>query len=91
MTFTKYVFLHWLYLRLPLGLTYIKEAPLISFELTPLHPPMWTSHLNDPPCLKCRYVIWSSDMATVALLSKHVITICNRKLEQLCSIHENTR
>ena len=43
------------------------------------------------PILKCRYVIWSSDMATVALLSKHVITICNRKLEQLCSIHENTR
>ena len=40
---------------------------------------------------KCRYVIWSADMATVALLSKHVITICNRKLEQLCSIHENTR
>ena len=43
------------------------------------------------PILQCRYVIWSSDMATVALLSKHVITICNRKLEQLCSIHENTR
>ena len=40
---------------------------------------------------KCRYVIWSADMSTVALLSKHVITICNRKLESLCSIHENTR
>jgi len=40
---------------------------------------------------KCRYVVWSSDMATVALLSKHVVTICNKKLEVLCSIHENTR
>ena len=33
---------------------------------------------------KCRYVIWSADMATVALLSKHCITICNKKLETLC-------
>jgi len=30
-------------------------------------------------------------MSTVALLSKHLITICNRKLESLCSINENTR
>merc|ERR1711936_1049688 len=40
---------------------------------------------------KCRYVIWSADMATVALLSKHVVTIATRKLEVLCSVHENTR
>ncbi|TRY70317.1 hypothetical protein TCAL_08254 [Tigriopus californicus] len=40
---------------------------------------------------KCRYVIWSPDMTTVALLSKHNITICNRKLQSLCSIFENTR
>merc|ERR1719167_1633910 len=40
---------------------------------------------------KCRYVVWSADMATVALLSKHVVTICTRKLEVLCSVHENTR
>lgn len=40
---------------------------------------------------KCRYVIWSSDMTTVALLSKHCITICNKKLETLCSVQENTR
>lgn len=30
-------------------------------------------------------------MAYVALLSKHVVTICNRRLEQLCVILENTR
>ena len=40
---------------------------------------------------KCRYVIWSADMATVALLSKHCITICNKKLETLCSVQENSR
>merc|ERR550532_1358249 len=40
---------------------------------------------------KCRYVVWSSDMSTVALLSKHLVQICNKKLETLCSIHENTR
>ena len=38
-----------------------------------------------------RYVVWSADMSTVALLSKHAINICNKKLELLCSIHENTR
>ena len=40
---------------------------------------------------KCRYVIWAPDMTTVALLSKHCITICNKKLETLCSVQENTR
>lgn len=40
---------------------------------------------------KCRYVVWSNDMSHVALLAKHTVTICNRKLESLCSISENTR
>ncbi|KAK5639332.1 hypothetical protein RI129_011824 [Pyrocoelia pectoralis] len=40
---------------------------------------------------KCRYVVWSSDMVYLALLSKHSVTVCNRKLEVLCSIHESTR
>lgn len=40
---------------------------------------------------KVRYVVWSSDMSHVALLAKHTIAICNRKLENLCSIHENVR
>ncbi|GLV43141.1 Coat Protein (coatomer) alpha [Carabus blaptoides fortunei] len=40
---------------------------------------------------KCRYVVWSSDMSHVALLAKHTVNICNRRLESLCSIHENTR
>ncbi|XP_066146257.1 coatomer subunit alpha [Euwallacea fornicatus] len=40
---------------------------------------------------KCRYVVWSTDMAHIALLSKHNVTVCNRKLDVLCSLHENTR
>ncbi|KAL3836986.1 hypothetical protein ACJMK2_022379 [Sinanodonta woodiana] len=40
---------------------------------------------------KVKYVVWSADMSHVALISKHVIAICNRKLENLCSIHENIR
>lgn len=40
---------------------------------------------------KVKYVIWSADMSHVALLSKHMICICNRKMESLCSVHENTR
>ncbi|XP_044765066.1 coatomer subunit alpha [Coccinella septempunctata] len=40
---------------------------------------------------KCRYVVWSSDMSYVALLAKHNVTICSRKLDVLCSLHENTR
>ncbi|VEN35072.1 unnamed protein product [Callosobruchus maculatus] len=40
---------------------------------------------------KCRYVVWSSDMSHLALLSKHNVTICNRKLDVLCTLHENTR
>jgi len=40
---------------------------------------------------KVRAVVWSSDMSHVALYSKHVLAICNRKLENLCTIHENVR
>ncbi|XP_033100225.1 coatomer subunit alpha-like [Anneissia japonica] len=40
---------------------------------------------------KAKYAVWTSDMTHVALLSKHTIAICNRKLECLCTIHENIR
>ena len=39
----------------------------------------------------CRYVVWSGDMSHVALLSKHQVIICNRNLETLCMVNENTR
>ncbi|XP_065175789.1 coatomer subunit alpha-like [Sycon ciliatum] len=40
---------------------------------------------------RLRYVVWSANMAYVALLTKHTITICSRKLESLCTVHENVR
>lgn len=40
---------------------------------------------------KVKYVVWNDEKNLVALMSKHQITICNRKLVQLCSIHEIIR
>ncbi|EDV25681.1 uncharacterized protein TRIADDRAFT_24616 [Trichoplax adhaerens] len=40
---------------------------------------------------KFKYACWSPDTTHVALLGKHVINICNRKLESICTVHENIR
>ncbi|XP_021862452.1 coatomer subunit alpha-2-like [Spinacia oleracea] len=38
-----------------------------------------------------RYVVWSNDMESVALLSKHSIIIATNKLEHRCTLHETIR
>ncbi|ORX97825.1 Coatomer, alpha subunit [Basidiobolus meristosporus CBS 931.73] len=38
-----------------------------------------------------KYVVWSTDMSTVALLSKHTITLATKDLTQKCQIHETIR
>ncbi|XP_071733917.1 coatomer subunit alpha-1-like [Rutidosis leptorrhynchoides] len=38
-----------------------------------------------------RYVIWSNDMESVALLSKHSIIIADKKLVHRCTLHETIR
>ncbi|KAL6649011.1 hypothetical protein ACP70R_013235 [Stipagrostis hirtigluma subsp. patula] len=38
-----------------------------------------------------KYVVWSSDMESVALLSKHAIVIANKKLVHRCTLHETIR
>ncbi|XP_072987675.1 coatomer subunit alpha-3-like [Typha latifolia] len=38
-----------------------------------------------------KYIIWSSDMDSVALLSKHAIVIANKKLVHCCTLHETIR
>ncbi|XP_062521183.1 coatomer subunit alpha-like [Corticium candelabrum] len=40
---------------------------------------------------KCKHVVWSPDMSHVALIGKHYVIICNRKLEVLATIHESVR
>ncbi|KAF8377888.1 hypothetical protein HHK36_031276 [Tetracentron sinense] len=38
-----------------------------------------------------KYVVWSNDMESVALLSKHAIIIANKKLVHRCTLHETIR
>jgi len=38
-----------------------------------------------------KYVVWSHDGAHVALICKHTIVICTKKLEQLCTVHDTIR
>ncbi len=38
-----------------------------------------------------KYVIWSSNMENVALLSKHAIIIANKRLVHTCTVHETIR
>ncbi|XP_021889806.1 coatomer subunit alpha-1 isoform X2 [Carica papaya] len=38
-----------------------------------------------------KYVVWSNDMETVALLSKHTIIIASKKLVHQCTLHETIR
>ncbi|KNC53867.1 coatomer protein complex [Thecamonas trahens ATCC 50062] len=40
---------------------------------------------------KVKYVYWSKDMSHVALLCKHSIVLCTRKLKQLGTVHETIR
>ncbi|VFQ69399.1 unnamed protein product [Cuscuta campestris] len=38
-----------------------------------------------------RYIVWSQEMESVALLSKHCIVIADKKLSQRCTLHETIR
>ncbi|KAG8924486.1 hypothetical protein FRC02_010403 [Tulasnella sp. 418] len=46
------------------------------------------AEISAPPV---KYVVWSPDGSSVALLSKHSITIANKTLAQSCLIHETIR
>ncbi|KAJ6473546.1 coatomer subunit alpha-2 [Mycena vitilis] len=46
------------------------------------------AEVNSPPV---KYVVWSSDGALVALMSKHTITIANKNFSQHSLIHETIR
>jgi coatomer protein complex subunit alpha (xenin) len=38
-----------------------------------------------------KYIVWSSDMESIALLSKHAIVIANKNLVHRCTLHETIR
>lgn len=42
-------------------------------------------------CPKVKFVIWNSDMSYVCFLSKHQLTICNRRLEISATITETSK
>ncbi|KAI9291125.1 Coatomer, alpha subunit [Neoconidiobolus thromboides FSU 785] len=43
------------------------------------------------PASDIKYIYWSNDNSKVALFSKHLITIAEKDLTQLCQIHETIR
>ncbi|XP_076947694.1 coatomer subunit alpha-1-like [Bidens hawaiensis] len=47
--------------------------------------------LGDLQASFVRYVVWSSDMESVALLSKHSIIIADKRLVHRCTLHETIR
>ncbi|RAL47359.1 hypothetical protein DM860_013324 [Cuscuta australis] len=47
--------------------------------------------LGDLQASFVRYVVWSHDMESVALLSKHSIVIADKKLVHRCTLHETIR
>ncbi|XP_042009696.1 coatomer subunit alpha-1-like isoform X2 [Salvia splendens] len=47
--------------------------------------------LGDLQASFVRYVVWSQDMESVALLSKHSIVIADKKLVHRCTLHETIR
>ncbi|KAJ3689879.1 hypothetical protein LUZ61_019043 [Rhynchospora tenuis] len=38
-----------------------------------------------------KYIVWSADMESIALLSKHAIVIANKNLVHRCTLHETIR
>ncbi|KAK3013678.1 hypothetical protein RJ639_009648 [Escallonia herrerae] len=47
--------------------------------------------LGDLQTSLVRYVVWSTDMESIALLSKHSVIIADKKLVQRCTLHETIR
>ncbi|KAL6527457.1 hypothetical protein OROGR_016547 [Orobanche gracilis] len=47
--------------------------------------------LGDLQASLVRYVVWSHDMESIALLSKHSIVIADKKLVHRCTLHETIR
>lgn len=68
------------------GMLLLREADYVT-----LYDVQQLRNLAQIKIAKCKYVIWSADMSHVALLAKHTVIVCNRRLELLCSIHESTR
>ena len=47
--------------------------------------------LSSVRCSKAKYVVWTADSSKVAILGKHTVAVCSKKLTCLCTVHENIR
>eukprot|EP00299_Pterocystis_sp_00344_P013071 c6363_g1_i1.p1 GENE.c6363_g1_i1~~c6363_g1_i1.p1 ORF type:complete len:900 (+),score=198.07 c6363_g1_i1:846-3545(+) len=48
-------------------------------------------NVGEVVCNNAKYAYWSPDHEFVALLSKHTLTIANKRMEHLCSVQETIR
>ena len=60
------------------------EDKVVTFDLTQR---LVLGEVHTP---SVRHVVWSNDMESVALLSKHTIILASKKLALLCTLHETT-
>ncbi|CAN6900941.1 unnamed protein product, partial [Brassica oleracea] len=58
------------------------EDKVVTFDLTQR---LVLGEVHTP---SVRHVVWSNDMESVALLSKHTIILASKKLALLCTLHE---
>uniref|UniRef100_A0A0E0LYG5 Uncharacterized protein n=1 Tax=Oryza punctata TaxID=4537 RepID=A0A0E0LYG5_ORYPU len=65
----------------------VKKSPLMQFIMLGLQR-LILGKLQAPAV---KYVVWSRDMESVALLSKHAVVIANKKLVHRCTLHETIR
>ncbi|KAI3389460.1 hypothetical protein SNEBB_011477 [Seison nebaliae] len=59
-----------------------------NIRLFDIHHKRCVSQIRAP---KTRYISWNQDGSYVALMAKNIVTICNRRLESVCSVNETTR
>lgn len=64
----------------------LKEAEMVTlFDI------QQKKSLSSVRCSKAKYVVWTADSSKVAILGKHTVAVCSKKLTCLCTVHENIR
>jgi coatomer protein complex subunit alpha (xenin) len=69
----------------------MKSILLITSTSVILYDAELRQNTAELPISSIRQAFWSSDLSMVAFIAKHAIVIANKKLEQLCIIHETVK
>ncbi|OLY80440.1 Coatomer subunit alpha [Smittium mucronatum] len=80
----------------PVAVTYIFQGPgnyliLANSSFCVLFDTQTRALGKELPAPNVKYIYWSPDFSSVALLSKHSIIIANKNLQQVCTVHESIR